>query len=312
MPIDYFKPLDSLKTLPNSEFTRARGGFAGVPGSGSDDLESFGLEDQLKREAELNSVSSQRAGDPRDAKAFSSLAGLYGDRMGSSQIGQQHDLLASRASADEAALQAGFGPEGMDVSNSPSAARGAYQRKLETTKVTAPLEVARTNAQGGVEQQRVANQGALDVAKEKGSQYENFLGMLNNTTGGRGVSHLSAPGGGGVTFDQQRPTPTPLIQGITNARAALEKAKQGAGGISGFMGGNSRLQAAQSVYDQAVQGALAQDPSDPEAKEYALSIAKHPQFSKMGVDDILAAQGHQLLPEQRAELQRLLGLIRGF
>lgn len=310
MPIDYFKPLNSLRNLPGSALSSR---FAG--GGNDPSLEGYDLAGQLRSEAEENAISAQRAGAGRDAQAFDALSRLYKGDMDQSPITKQKAFLDEAESANQAAMRQGFGIQDL---NSPSQRAGQYERQLETAKAMAPLEVARTNAQTALAnaqtnaqaelaKQQEATRGVIEAAKINQKPYDQFFGAISGEDG-RGLQPGDTASMGGMSFHRggvpHAANVNPLYTQLATARQALQQSQ---GGISGLFGGGSGQQA---KVDQLVAAIIAQHPADNGIKNIARQIASDPEDKNLSFAQILPKIGG-LPPDKVDQLRDLLSVLRG-
>lgn len=302
MPIDYFKPLNSLRDLPGSAL---RSRFAGQ-GTQDPSLEGYDLADQLASEAEENAIQAQRAGAGRDAQAFEALKNIYKGDMASNPITRQRLFLDQAEAANQAALREGFGAGANP--DLPSAQAAGYGRQIETAKAMGPLRVAQENARAELEKARITGQSNVDVARIGQKPYDQFFSVISGDQG-QGMQPGDTASMGGMSFHKggspAHPNLNPLYQQLATARQAAQTA---GGGLAGFLGGGA---AQQAKVDQLITAIMAQHPADEIVKNAARQISINPEDKNLPFDQIVPRLEGNITPERISQLRELLAVLRG-
>ena len=185
----------------------------------------------------------------------------------------------------------------------------AYQAAQEAERYKQDVPIRAAQATGGfdIERQKIASQGALDVAKENAAAIQanqNFLQQIQGL-GGANVRSF-APKTGAVSFGAESRVATPVLDAVTNARRQYEQAMQE------FAPFTAPEQDAKLALDAAIASALSQHPADPTLKDFAQMIANTPEYASMAIPQILEAEGEdQLTPQEINWLQQLVYITRG-
>lgn len=324
MPIDYFKPIDSLRKVKNSALLNpsdlsdqtdqvAKGGPQGtgtLTQSPDPDLTENTFLTRMGDELRGRQFNATRLGEGAESKALAGLQGYYSNELDKNpvemQSGFNRDTLAKTHLSD----LAGF--------KSPQES-AKWSRGLEEQKVGSPLAVAKVGAQGDIDRQRIASQGLENVAsiqnRPREAGMDLFRGLISGGGAGqdsnkRGVRSLSIPDVGSLSL--QTPTkesriPANLLTQVNKARAAFNTANTG-------LGWNAA--SAKKNLDAAIATALSQHPASGSVKEMATAIAKDPTLSKMTFDQILQhpelVQTDDLSPDEKDDLLDILSITRGF
>ena len=208
---------------------------------------------------------------------------------------------AQTAAFDEATRQAQ-----MQGYASPQEAYRAAQ-EAERYKQDVPIRAAQAAGGLDIERQKIASQGAIDVAKENAAAIQanqNFLQQLQGL-GGANVRSF-APKTGAVSFGAEPRVANPILDAVTNARRQYEQALQE------FTPFTSPEINAKSALDAAIASALSQHPADPTLKDFAQMIANTPEYANMALPQILETEGEdQLTPQEINWLQQLVYITRG-
>lgn len=244
-----------------------------------------------------------------------------------SQIGEANDYRERERGAIEAGFGGGSfqrGPNQRQYQN-PLQAQAQYGREQAEAKLQQPMDIARTQAEAELGKQRVASQGALDVAKEQSRggldiqrNFTDFQRSLQGGQGGQQPQSVTMPGrfgGGSINMGAAssripKPIPPAVTQAITVARRNYEVAKQS----EGMWSGSQASQAAKAALDQAIAAGIYNFPADdPAHKDFVQAILNDPQASKLALDQILQLKGEtDVTPDEIAEIQEMLNLFRGF
>jgi hypothetical protein len=185
------------------------------------------------------------------------------------------------------------------LSGFPSPQAGAaYQRQMEQEKTRMPLEVAKTTGEYGLKEAQERGRSAAEVANiTQGGKYDLIQSMLQGSGGGLppGLSHISLPGGGGITAARQSQIPTQLEENVQVARTALANGR-----------GN------QATLDQAIANALSRHPADQALKQFAHDVTSDPRTANLPMEQILIDTGQtDLTPQEKNDFYTLLSIIRG-
>lgn len=193
-------------------------------------------------------------------------------------------------------------------------------RQAETYKVDAPVRAQQMAGQFDVEKQRLASQGALDVAREQGQGSTNFLNMmqqLQQSGGAPDIRSITAPrGGGSISFAPQTQAPAAIQRDVTTARQNLAKAQQaatpGMGNMFGLIGvGQEAVDTALAQYKAAIDTALANfNIQDPESKQAISEALMNPENKGKSIDQIFDLS--MMTPDEQRELTNFVTLIGGF
>ncbi len=184
---------------------------------------------------------------------------------------------------------------------SPAEAAAA-ERQMEMYKLGGPERVAGIQSAADLEKARLTGEYGLAGIESKGAQTQNFLDMLNQSRmSGADVSHLTIPGGGGVSFRQEQQIPTPLLTQVTAARNAYESAKK----TSWFTEPTQQ----KSVYDLAVSQALGAAPISMGSKQELIQMLTSPDLMNEPLGNLDLSD---FSPEQQQEITETLLKVRGF
>lgn len=299
-------PVQGLRDMApdaNSELMRLQGIRA-------DELENKVYSNQRAQAAsygmsnpDLASTTSAQYGG--EAKALSNmLGGLRGDIEANPLTHQRADIVDTENRTREAQL-GGF--------PTPQVQAG-YGREQEREKLLGPQKIAQIGSQGEIEKQRLANEGALDTAKEYTNLQRMFL--QNQGQGGRDVRSLNiGPKSMGVGFNTTQ-TPTtasnPLLNRLTEARGMMDKAKPS--GMFSWFGDENTPEKA--TFDQALAAVVANTPGAAELKSFAEGLAKDPSTKDLPFSQIMQTlrdNGEtQITPDEEILLQNVISAIRGF
>jgi hypothetical protein len=301
MPIDFQRPIRSLRSLPETAFDQsAQGGMGGM--QANDALLLRSLQGQRADELEPRLFNAIRTGDRNEAVALKGLIGSIEDRRESSPLGQD---IARKELGDDFLAEQGFKAkaQGFDT----PAAMAQYGRGQAEAKLRQPLDVARMESETLLEKQRLANQGAINLEQE---QQKNPL--LEYLQGGAqipsGVKGMSVPGQGSVTFqsnpsDSVGKVPTSTYSAIQKARDARDRSSTGLFGIGG---GRDRAQAA---LDQQIAAAFNQMNLPSKVRDVANAIAADPEDAQKPFDALAADVDGD--PQMLQQLRQALSILRG-
>lgn len=307
MPIDFQRPIRSLRSLPSSEFEQdAQGGMPGM--QSNDALLLRSLQGQRATETEERLFNATRTGDKNEALALKGLIGGLQEKQATSPLGL--DIGRKEAGEDFMAEQ-GFKAQSQGF-ESP-AAMSQYGRGQAEAKQQQPLEIARLQSNADLDKQRLANQGRIDLEQEQ--QKNPFLQYLQGGIAPpSNVKGMSVPGQGSVTF-QSDPTssmgkvPSSTYTQIQKAREARDRSGTG---LFGMGGGRDRAQAA---LDQQIAAAFNQMNLPSEIRDTANQIMANPKAASAPFSAIapglVAEDGSSLSPEELQSVRVALSILRG-
>jgi hypothetical protein len=169
MPIDFFKPLDSLRNLPGTGFSYKKPQYGLDSTNEADvvtpkDSGSGMFYPDANSGLELASLQDQRLSELRDnaAKGLAMAAPQNSQRelesdIASSPITKQRGEVNDYLGALNEANQQGFA--------TPKEFAG-YQRNIAEEKMRQPMELEKTKGEFGLQEQALRNTGGLDIAKQ--------------------------------------------------------------------------------------------------------------------------------------------------
>lgn len=262
-----------------------------------------------------------------EVTALKNLLGTQEQDIEESGVPQGVQAAQDYRDAERNAILAGF-PGGMYQGRqyaSPQAAQAATARQMEQDKINAPIRSAEAAAQAEIEKQRLASEGAKDVAKIQAEsiaqQYANLQAALAGGNADAIKSFTLPKGGGSVSY--QSPTGqsginVQLAKQVTAARQAYEDAKAKQGFLGHFFGvPDSNIDKAQATYQQAVGQLFANSGYDQDVQDLATHIFTDPNLNSMNVEQALPHivdendQPVNVSPEQMHQIQQLLQYARG-
>lgn len=259
------------------------------------------------------------AGDP-DPNEINALKYMMGVRSGNVA---EHPLTQHAAEGEKmneqlrAAQMAGF--------ENPQAA-AAYERQQAAEKMRQPLEVERIRGEYGVQQQRVQNQGPLDLQRSKFDQGKENFSILQNALG------MAKPGQGmraeGVGEFHNTQLPSGAFNGGSASRVPPAAVKQMNDSRFNYYnlvvakGENApETQAAKLAMETTTASTMAQDPewqrfqAHPTIKTTVQDILNSHELANLSWPDILAHENGfdaaEFTPEEHAQIQALLSIARG-
>lgn len=313
MPNPNLLALESLKRL-------GQGVNTAVPGSanpydedpnisriygGIDPIALEGLRSQRLGEMKRNIDLSKQPGSRMTTGATPyDVADLEGEIAGSPYTGAAEEArVTDTANRYRAAQLQGF--------DSPQAAAEAG-RQMEMQKLAGPERVAKIGAEADIEKQRIAAQAQRDVAESKAAQQQTFFDMLMGAgRGGMDISHVTAPGGGGFTFNKPT-TPSAQTTGrLVAARKAMEQSgpTTGWGQVKQFFGGTPTPTPEKTAYDALLGQTIAGVDAPEEHKQVVLKWLSDPATMNKPLEDLIDVQNSD--PTQVNILRKILMYVRG-
>lgn len=200
--------------------------------------------------------------------------------------------------------EAAYAEAGLGGFASPMEAAEAA-RAAEAFKVEAPVRAQDVAGKYDVEAERIRSGGALDVAREKASQYEGLLNMFNAATqGGQDVSRFSLPGGGSMSFRGQEQIPVAIQRDVTAAKENLARVRQQ------WSFGSGTETVASDQLKAALSTALASVPIDPADKSALLDAFLDPENAGRSLDEIFDVS--QMTPDELRIITNFVTLVGGF
>lgn len=306
----YGLPVNKLKQIPSfgaqssptttgDERSSVLAGLKAAEPSGmiSGRLKQEDLLDEMKRNLYLESQSGGRmvsGATPVDVESLQSKLSESPNFGTAAQANVTRNLEAGR----QAAL-GGFG--------SPQEAAG-YGRQMEAEKMRMPLQVAQATGAAGLERQREASRGALEVEKTRqdtrDAQYEAFQRLLS---GAQGPKSISMSGVGGATFGSNAEVNPAMYARLDAARKAYENSKTfGFGGDPGLKAEVDKLMQLTGLAAPPAAGA-----GDDEIQKFALDIMDDPTAANLPWEQLQGMLPPELTPQQREALRVALAAHRG-
>lgn len=274
--------------------------------------ELYRLQDTRKGELDDRIAATIRAeGDQsNEVKGLKAYAGILDKDISENPIARGIDFDREIEDANNAARKLGFGGD----PSSPLSQASAYTRELESRKANAPLDVARINAQGDIEKQRIASQGLLDISNSKTEQAQNFMEMLQQLGGLQGLRSVTVPNAGGsVGFQPEPKEQSQYFRDLTNNSARLANAEKVAAERWTQAGAEKDLAGPQAAYKQSLAQALSQLNLDPDMELFVSGIMQDKNYRTMPLDNILEKMGYGDMPDDhRYAIAHALLRLRGF
>lgn len=186
---------------------------------------------------------------------------------------------------------------------------------LALQKIQAPIQQQEVAGRYDVKKQQEANKGALAVQESRGGQAENFFDLLQKSSMS-GLNPLGRasfnPQSGAVSIS---PGKVPQVdQGLLNRLTAARATYEDAKAQSHWYNLQDNLPPAKAQFDQAAAAVLDRYPaSDPSIKDFVHGILSDPNADHLTLDQILDATGQtgNVTPQEKAEIQQILNLLRG-
>jgi hypothetical protein len=186
-----------------------------------------------------------------------------------------------------------------------------YQQAL--TEAQNRENVARINAQGGIQERQLAEQGAMDRAKMSQEATQKYYDSMRNGAGGAGIRSFN-PRSGAISMAPQAQMSNTLLANV--GRAYKDAVKSG--DRNGWFGQSNEWK----VYDRLVQDALSTDPlaiKYPDLRKFAGDLTADPNFNEnMTLDDLLNVPTDTgeaaFVPESDEELEafrRIMTIMTG-
>ena len=177
--------------------------------------------------------------------------------------------------------------------------------QAETYKQDAPVRAQQAAGQSDIEQQRIANQGALDVERERSGGATNFLNMMQQIRqgdpSGQNIRSIN-PRTGAMSFGAPQQPNTAITRDVTNARQLLAQAQQ--------EGSDDQIAISENQLQAAISTALSRFPADPATKQMIFDVIRDPASRGHSIDDLFDLT--DATPDERRSLMEFEMLIGGF